>query len=186
MVLKGSAGRPVIYRNYLEERTMRRFSYLLAGGLLLASTIGSSSAYAQGAGGNGNNGNGGCTQAATGGGTATGGPQNRGRDAGTALIGGVIDVAVTDVLNNVEANLNALNGANVSVVCLNDALNQNNVQVLQDVLNGSPILSNNRDNLTNFLNNNNVLDGVSLLSGAQVVAVDLGSPTVAPTLYVVR
>jgi hypothetical protein len=62
-----------------------------------------------------------------------------------ALIGGVIDVAVSDVLNNVEANLNALNGANLSVVCLNDALNQNNVQVLQDVLNGSPILSNNRE-----------------------------------------
>jgi hypothetical protein len=55
--------------------------------------------------------------------------------------GGVIDVAVTDVLNNVEANLNALNGANVSVVCLNDALNQNNVQILQDVFNGIPILN---------------------------------------------
>jgi hypothetical protein len=62
-----------------------------------------------------------CTQTATGGGTATGGPQNMGRDAGMTLIGGVIDVAVKDVLNNVEANLNALNGANVSVVCLNDA-----------------------------------------------------------------
>jgi len=169
----------------------RRFSYLLAGGLLLASTIGSSSAYAQsnggnGAGGNGNNGNSGCTQTATGGGTATGGPQNMGRDAGMTLIGGVIDVAVQDVLNNVEANLNALNGANVSVVCLNDALNQNNVQILQDVLNNSPILSNNRDVLTNFLNDNNVLNGVSLLTGAKVVAVDIGSPTVAPTMYVVR
>ena len=98
----------------------------------------------------------------------------------------MVNVAVTDVLDNVEANLNALNGADVSVVCLNDALNQNNVQVLQDVLNGSPILSNNRDVLTSFLNNNNVLNGVSLLSGAQVVAVDLGSPTVAPTLYVVK
>lgn len=165
---------------------MTRISYLLAGGLLLASTLTTSSAFAQGAGGNGNNGNSGCTQTATGGGTATGGPQTRGRDAGTALIGNVVNVAVTDVLDNVEANLNALNGADVSVVCLNDALNQNNVQVLQDVLNGSPILSNNRDVLTSFLNNNNVLNGVSLLSGAQVVAVDLGSPTVAPTLYVVK
>ncbi|HLZ28888.1 MAG TPA: hypothetical protein VKV73_16355 [Chloroflexota bacterium] len=165
---------------------MKRFSYLLAGGLLLASTLGTSAAFAQGNAGNGNNGNSGCTQTATGGGAATGGPQTNGRAPGTALIGGVIDVAVSDVLNNVGANLNALNGANVSVVCLNDALNQNNVQVLQDVLNGSPILSNNRDVLTNFLNDNNVLNGVSLLSGAQVVAVDLGSPTVAPTLYVVR
>ena len=165
---------------------MKRFSYLLASGMLLASTIGSSSAYAQGNGGAGNNGNSGCTQSATGGGNATGGPQNNGRAAGTTLIGGVIDVAVTDVLNNVEANLNALNGANVSVVCLNDALNQNNVQILQDVLNGSPILSNNRDVLTRFLNDNNILNGVSLLSGAQVVAIDIGSPTVAPTVYVVR
>jgi len=165
---------------------MRRFSYLLAGGLLLASTLGSGPVFAQGAGGNGNNGNSGCTQTAVGGGAANGGPQNNGRATGMALIGGVIDVAVTDVLNDVQANLNALNGANVSVVCLNDALNQNNVQVLQDVLNGSPILSNNRDVLTNFLNDNNVLNGVSLLSGAQVVAVDLGSPTVSPTLYVVR
>jgi hypothetical protein len=186
MVLLSSAGRPDQLHDYLEEHSVKRFSYLLAGGCLLASILSTSSAFAQGNGGNGNNGNSGCTQTATGGGTATGGPQARGRDVGTALIGSVVNVAVTDVLDNVQANLNALNGADVSVVCLNDALNQNNVQVLQDVLNGSPILSNNRDVLTNFLNDNSILNGVSLLSGAQVVAVDLGSPTVAPTLYVVK
>jgi hypothetical protein len=86
------------------KRNTNQISYLLAEGLLLASTLSARVGFAQGNAGNGNNGNNGCAQTATGGGAATGGPQNNGRAGGTALIGGVIDVAVSDVLNNVEAN----------------------------------------------------------------------------------
>src|SRR6267378_848367 len=132
---------------------MKRFSYMIAAGLLLLSSV---PAFAQG-NGNGNNDNngnnssrGGCAQTTSGGGGALTGGNQGNRAGSTALLVGVIDAAVS-----------ALNGSNLQVVCLNDALNQNDVRILQDVLNGSPILS---GDLNQSLNNNNVLN--NLLQGS--------------------
>jgi len=152
----------------------RRFSVLAASALLLTSTIGVAPVGAQGR-------SQGCTQDAVGGGSATGGPLVNSNPANSrqTLIG-VVDAAVQNVqvLDNIEVNLNALNGANVQVVCLNDALNQNDVRVLQDILNGSPILNGSLNNtlrdskfLNDFLNDNNI----ALLNNVQVVAVNLGT-----------
>jgi len=162
---------------------MKRFSYMIAAGLLLLSSV---PAFAQG-NGNGNNDNngnnssrGGCAQTTSGGGGALTGGNQGNRAGSTALLVGVIDAAVQNVqvLNNIDAALSALNGSNLQVVCLNDALNQNDVRILQDVLNGSPILS---GDLNQSLNNNNVLNNllqgsnVALLNNVQVVAVNLGT-----------
>jgi hypothetical protein len=162
---------------------MKRFSYLVAAGLLVLSTV---PAMAQGSG-NGNNDNNGsnssrgaCTQSTTGGGGATTGGSQTNRSDSTAVLTGVIDAAVQDVqaLNNIDAALSALNGSNVNVVCVNDALNQNDLRILQDVLNGSPVLS---GDLNNSLNNNNVLNNllqgsnIALLNNVQIVAVNLGT-----------
>src|SRR6266480_5546755 len=130
---------------------MKRFGYLLAVGLLVLT---SAPAFAQAGGGNGGGGNGNgndnggtnisrgtCTQTTTGGGGATtGGNQGVNASNSTAVLTGVIDAAVQDVqaLNNINAALSTLNGSNLQVVCLNDALNQNDVHILQNVLNGSP------------------------------------------------
>jgi hypothetical protein len=165
---------------------MKRFGYLFAAGLLFLS---SATAFAQSNGGNGNgNGQdvggsnasrGNCTQTTGGGGGATsGGAQGVNASNSSALLTGVIDAAVQDVqaLNNINAPISALNGANVQVVCLNDALNQNDLHVLQGVLDGSPILS---GDLNHSLNNNNVLNdllqgsNIALLNNVQVVAVNL-------------
>ena len=162
---------------------MKRLSYLAAAGLLLLSTV---PAFAQG-NGNGNNDNNGnnsrnngCTQSTTGGGGATTGGNQANRANSTALLTGVIDAAVQDVqaLNNINAALSALNGSNLQVVCLTDTLNQNDVRILQDVLNGSPLLS---GDLNQSLNNNEILNNllqgsnVALLNNVQVVAVNLGT-----------
>jgi hypothetical protein len=157
---------------------MKKLSYLAAAGLLLVSTV---PALAQGRGNdnNGNNANNsGCTQTTTGGGGATTGGTQTNRANSGALLTGVIDAAVQDVqaLNNINAALSALNGSNLQVVCLTDALNQNDVHILQDVLNGSPILS---GDLNQSLNGNNVLNNllqgsnIALLNNVQVVAVNL-------------
>lgn len=111
------------------------------------------------------------------GGTGTGGTQQGGaRQSGGQALGGLIDVAVqnANALNNISADL--LNNSNVQVVCLNDVLNGNQTNVLSDILNNSQVLSNNRDVLTNlfqnFLNNNNIANGV------QVLAVNTGNTRV--------
>ena len=78
------------------------------------------------------------------------------------------------VLNNIDAQLQALQG-NLSVVCLNDALNGNQLQVLNNILNNSPILNN---NLNNSLNNLSALNNLNILGGARVLAVDLAGPNV--------
>ncbi len=159
---------------------MKKLSYLAAAGLLLLSSI---PAFAQGRGNdnNGNNSNNtGCTQSTTGGGgAATGGSQNNRSDS-RAVLAGVINAAVQDVqvLNNIDVPLNALNSSNLQVVCLTDALNQNDIHILQDLLNGSPILSN---DLNGSLNNNTILNNllqrsnIALLNNVQVVAVNLGT-----------
>jgi len=151
----------------------------LVGSLLLLSSLLSVAAPASAQGGSGNSGNSGCTQTASGGGGATTGGQQTNRSDSGAVLVGVIDAAVQNVsvLNNLDTALSALNGANVQVVCLTDVLNQNDIRILQDVLNGSPILSN---NLNNSLNNNTVLNNVlqnaniALLNNVQVVAVNIG------------
>lgn len=142
---------------------------LLVGATLLTGTP----ANAQGGP---NTGNQGCTQTATGGG---GGSQTTGgghQDSRAVLVG-VVNAAVQDVaaLNNNNLDLSGI-AANLQVVCLNNVLNGNDIHILEDILNGSPILSGNlneslNDNtiLTNFLNANNIAANV------EVVSVDLGS-----------
>ena len=145
--------------------------------LFASSAFASMPVHAQTDGNGGNNQ--GCSQNATGGGNATGNQQG-GRSASGSVLAGVIDAAIQDVsvLDNINAPINALNGANVQVVCLSDVLNGNDVKVLQDVLNGSPILSN---DLNGALNNNNVLNdllagsNIFLLNNVQVVALNLNT-----------
>jgi|SRR5579859_4045787 len=170
---------------------MKLLAYVAAAGLLLVSTV---PALAQGTDNNGTNAhNSGCTQSTTGGGGATTGGTQTNRANSGALLVGVIDAAVQDVqaLNNIDAALSALNGSNLQVVCLSDALNQNDVHILQDVLNGSPILSGDCSSCLNqSLNNNTVLNNllqnsnIDLLNNVQVVAVNLqtGQIFVMPTL----
>ena len=79
-----------------------------------------------------------------------------------AMPGGAAAISNVSILggnNNVQALNDALNGiaVPVQVVCLNDALNQNDVRILQDILNQSPILNN---NLNNSLNNNEILNNL--------------------------
>jgi len=122
----------------------------------------------------------GCTQQAIGGNNTPGrGPNNQGQaqNSNQTLVG-VIDAAISNValLNNVSALNDALNNPNLNlqVVCLNDALNQNDVRILNDVLAGSTILSN---DLNGSLNGNNVLtnvlQGAQVLNNARIVSVDL-------------
>ena len=145
---------------------MKRLAPFAAAALLLA-TLGSAPVSAQGR-------SAGCSQATTGGGTATGGNQSANNPSNsTGVLTGLVDVLVQDVqaLNNIQANVNNLVASNnVSVVCLNDVLNQNDVHILQDVLNGSPILSNDLNNslnndtiLTDFLNHNNIANNVQVI-----------------------
>jgi hypothetical protein len=113
----------------------------------------------------------GCTQDARGG--RAGGKQDFGRQDSRTALAGVVNAA----LSNTQVGVGALNlsGVNLSVVCLNDVLNGNHTQVLSEILNDSPILSHNRDVLSNnevlknFLNNNNIAANV------EVISVDLGS-----------
>ncbi len=145
---------------------------LALGALLLTPAL---PASAQTQTGGGNRGGTGCTQQATTGnqnqtgGGATGGQ----RASGDAVLGGLINAALQDVqasaLNNLDAQVQALQG-NLDVVCLNDALNGNQLQVLDNILNNSPILN---SNLNGSLNNLSALNNLNLLGGARVLAVDL-------------
>ena len=132
----------------------------------------------------------GCTQEAVGGNTNPGrSVVGQGQAANSdQTLAGVIAAAISNVSvlggnNNVQALNDALNGiaVPVQVVCLNDALNQNDVRILQNILNQSPILNN---NLNNSLNNNDVLNNllqgadIALLNNAEVVSVDVLSGTV--------
>ena len=132
----------------------------------------------------------GCTQEAVGGNTNPGRStvgQGQAANSNQTLVG-VIAAAISNVSvlggnNNLQALNDALNGiaVPVQVVCLNDALNQNDVRILQNILNQSPILNN---NLNNSLNNNDVLNNllqhadIALLNNAEVVSVDVLSGTV--------
>jgi hypothetical protein len=128
--------------------------------IMLSSAFVAAPAQAQG-------GQGGCTQQAAGGPAGTG--NRSGRQNSAAVLPAVIAAAV----QNVAVPVTALNpsGTNLNVVCLNDTLNQNDVRVLQDILNESPILSQNSNNLNNLLQGSDI----AVANGVQVVAVDLGS-----------
>ena len=66
-------------------------------------------------------------------------------------------------------------------MCLNDVLNQNDVNLLNDVLSGENVLNNSLNNLAqNALQNADV----ALLNDVQVVTVDLGGGS--PQLFVLR
>ena len=145
----------------------------MVGGTLAAPA----SAQTQTGGGN-RGGNGGCTSTGT---TGNQNQQGGGRAGGQRLagdqaLGGLINAALEDVqvLNNIDAQVQALQGS-LQVVCLNDALNGNQLQVLNNILNNSPILNN---NLNNSLNNLSALNNLNLLGGARVLAVDLTGPNV--------
>jgi hypothetical protein len=139
---------------------------------LLATSLITAPASAQTTGGN--TGNSGCNQAQSGEGGGAGDvlPGSRSQENRQGVIAGLIAAAVGNV--GVEAAVlnDALNNANLDVVCLNDVLNQNDIALVEDVLNKSPILSGNRDILSNIANDSNLLNGV------EVVAVDLLSSTV--------
>jgi hypothetical protein len=110
---------------------------------------------------------GGCTQEAAGGPAGTG---NRGgRQNSAAVLPAVIAAAVQNV--DVPVTAANLSGVTLSVVCLNDTLNQNDVRLLQDILNQSPILSENSNNLNDLLAGSDI----AIANGVQVVSVDLGS-----------
>lgn len=131
-----------------------------AAALLLSTSLGTVSANAQ-------QNPGGCTQEVQGSPAA---PNNRsGRQNSAAVLPSVIAVAVQNVA--VPVTVDALDNVNLNVVCLNDTLNQNDVRILQDILNQSPILSDN----SNFLNG--LLEGsdINVLNGVQVLAIDLGT-----------
>jgi hypothetical protein len=152
----------------------RRLSLVAATALLLTSLLSVAPVGAQGR-------SAGCTQDAVGGGEAVGNlvsPTNP-RDSRQTVVG-VVAAAVQNVsvIDDIEANLNALNGANVQLVCLNDALNQNDVRILQDILNESPILNHSLNNTLRdsvFLNNLLQDSNIALLNNVQVVAVNLGT-----------
>jgi hypothetical protein len=130
---------------------------MLAASLLVVSTFASPAEAQRSPGG--------CTQEATGGPAGTG--NRSGRQNSAALLPAVIAVAVQNVAVPVTAaNLSAVN---LNVVCLNDTLNQNDIRVLQDILNQSPILSENSNNLNNLLQNADI----ALLNNVQVVSVDV-------------
>jgi hypothetical protein len=127
----------------------------------------------------------GCTQEAVGGNTTPGrGPvsqavgQNSQPQNSQQTLVNVITAYVSNVaaLNNVNALNEDLNGlaANLQVVCLNDALNQNDVRFLNNVLSGNDVLNN---SLNNTLNGNqvltNVLQNAQILTNARIVSVDL-------------
>jgi hypothetical protein len=110
---------------------------------------------------------GGCTQESAGGPAGSG---NRGaRQNSAAVLPAVIAAAVQNV--QVPVTAANLSGVDLNVVCLNDTLNQNDVRLLQDILNQSPILSENSNNLNNLLQGSDI----AIANGVQVVSVDLGS-----------
>lgn len=163
--------------------------------MLLATTLAPTGVFAQANGGdNGGNGNtsgpnganSSCTQST--GAPATGGTQTSspGRSNSADTLVAVVDAVIQDVhaADNVNAQ-QVLSSPNVQVVCLNDVLNQNDIRALQDILNGSPVAS---EDLNHTLNNPTILSGLSVANGAQIVAVDVagtqGSNT--PTAFLLR
>jgi hypothetical protein len=173
-----------------------RLRYLAAAGMLLTAALTPAGALAQANGGdNGGNGNSSgpngaassCTQTTVGSnpaGRAQTSSPGRSNSADTLVA--VVDAVIQDVHAADNVNLqNTLASDNIQVVCLNDVLNQNDIRVLQDVLNGSPVAS---GDLNHSLNNPSVLSGLSVANGAQIVAVDVGGTQGrhAPAAFLLR
>jgi hypothetical protein len=83
----------------------------------------------------------------------------------TNLIG-VINAAIENVEATIPVTVQSL-GANVSVVCLTDTLNGNDTRILNGVLNNVDVL-----------NDSQFLNGLSVLSDVNILAVDTGSNTI--------
>ena len=139
-------------------RVFRAAAIAAAMAIMLSSAIVATPAQAQRSPG-------GCTQQAAGGPAGTG--NRSGRQNSAAVLPAVIAAAV----QNVQAPVTVANlsGVNLNVVCVNDALNQNDVRVLQDILNQSPILSQNSNNLNNLLQGSDI----AIANGVQVVSLDV-------------
>ncbi len=86
-------------------------------------------------------------------------PQNQTANVGQ-LVSGLVNV-------NIGAVQLAIETGDITVVNVEDVLNDAQIEILNNVLNNSPILSNNSNILTNLLNNNQVVVGV--LSGGILV-----------------
>lgn len=130
---------------------------------LIGATVFASPTYAQ-------NSPGSCTQ------MADGGPAGSGNRSGRQNSGAVLPSVIAVAVQNVAVPVTAANlsGVNLNVVCLNDTLNQNDIRILQDILNGSPILSGNRDILNDLLQNSTILSDnkIALANGVQVLTVN--------------
>ena len=83
----------------------------------------------------------------------------------TNLIG-LINAAIGNIEATVPVTVQQL-GANVSVVCLTDTLNGNDVRILNGVLNNVDVLTD-----SEFLN------GLNVLSDVNILAVDAGNNTI--------
>ena len=118
---------------------------------------------------------GGCTQTSSG--SQSNASTNRGaRQNSAAVLPAVIAAAVQNVaVDALNGSLDNINASNISVVCLNDTLNQNDIRVLQDILNGSPILSQNRDFLNNTLRDATFLNQVTLVDNVNILAINLAT-----------
>jgi hypothetical protein len=83
------------------------------------------------------------------------------------LVSGLINVNIGAIVVN-------------DVVDVSDVLNDNQVEILNNVLNNSPILSNNSEILTNLLRDADILNDlqvvVGVLSGGIVVVQDIPAP----------
>lgn len=152
-------------------KLLRTASAAAAAAMLLGTTFVAEPAMAQG------NRPGGCTQEVAGGPAGGGTNANRSeRQNSQANLASVIGLAVQNVAAPIQvAQLANLSGTGVQAVCLNDVLNGNDVRILQDILNESPILNNNLND-AEFLNIlNNSLNGAQIANNVQVVAVNLGT-----------
>ncbi len=67
----------------------------------------------------------------------------------------------------INVNVGAVNVGNITVVDLDltNVLNNNQVEILKNVLNNSPIASNNSDILTNLLRDANIISGNQIVVG---------------------
>lgn len=83
-------------------------------------------------------------------------------------VGGLVDVLLQNT--NVEIPVNVRENQ-IGLVNLNDVLNDAEITVLQDILRGSPILSQNQTNIQNVLNGNTVLK--DFLNSNDVVVSDV-------------
>jgi hypothetical protein len=139
--------------NLARNISMAAVAAAMIGGTLVAP------ASAQSQGGGNNQGNTGCTT--TGGGAPRGQTNINQQGGPQAIIANVLGLALQNLAVGATAPINV---SGLQVVCLNDVLNQNQLQVLNNVLNNNVVTA-----LNNVFVNVNAL---SLLSGAQVVAAD--------------